>query len=64
VPFCAYEKVDKSWEMRLWNGRTERSGGSAVPFCACKKPSLFLQVVEKVWRPRRDLNPSDFKMAR
>src|ERR1700733_15318901 len=33
VPFCAYKKTDESWEMRLWNGRTDRSSGSAVPFC-------------------------------
>src|SRR6266702_7183779 len=57
VPFCAYEKADKSWEMQLWNGRTNRSRGSAVPFCSHEKPPLFIQVVEKVWRPRRDLNP-------
>src|SRR5260370_17599154 len=42
VPFCAYQKVDKSWEMQLWNGRTHRSRGSAVPFCFHEKPPLFI----------------------
>jgi hypothetical protein len=51
VPFVPKKKPTESWEMRLWNGGTDSSSGSAVPFCACEKPSLFLQVVEKIWRP-------------
>jgi len=32
--FVLTKKIDKSWEIQLWSGRTERSSGSAVPFCA------------------------------
>ena len=28
-----------------------------VPFCACEKPRYLFQLIERIWRPRRDLNP-------
>jgi hypothetical protein len=43
--------------MKFWNGRMERFSSPAVPFCAYDKSALSPQVSEKIWRPRRDLNP-------
>jgi hypothetical protein len=57
VPFCAYEKTTNLGKCSCGTAGRADSSGSAVPSCACEKPSLFLQVVDKIWRPRRDLNP-------
>jgi len=32
-------------------------GDGVVPFCACARSGRSPQALEKIWRPRRDLNP-------
>ena len=42
VPVCAHKKAVNTWEMKFWNGRTERFSSPAVPFCAYDKSALSL----------------------
>jgi hypothetical protein len=65
------ERMDLAWHgMKqvspdLWGRDGERrerrvsakSLSKVVPFCAYEKIGCWLQGYEKIWRPRRDLNP-------